>query len=500
MAKSVPERWILPLRAVCIAWLLMALAYVVWHTWSWPLILDAQVIHYADFLMAHGWAPYRQIDDMNMPVAYLADWFAMHVFGPGDLAWRMYDFFLMGTLTGAAIAIARRVDWLAGLFAGVLFALVHTADGPMNTGQRDEVMAVLLVVSYAFLFEGVRARRPVWLAGFGAAWGLAAGIKPTVAPFFFVVLALAWVVLRRRGVPGAAYVGCACAGGVAAAAVFFGFLLRYGVVHEFLGMNRTLMPYYASLQHKGFLPLLRESLPRPVRWLVPFGALALWASRREGDWERWALAIGVLLGAFSYFVQGKGFTHHRYAAVAFLLLWIGLELAAATRRVGWLRWVGAAGFAVGLLVVLPRLTVQVRAAGDDAAFARTLERDLLQLGVARLQGRVQCLDLVDGCLAALYRLGIVQSTGLTGDMLLFSPDHTAPAVLADRQRFWAEVQAHPPDVFVLSNEKFVDAGFDKLEQWPEFTGFLNAGYSETIERSFSGGIAYRIYLRRGMRP
>lgn len=500
MPTSVPERWIFPLRALCVAVLVAASAFVVGHTWRWPLMLDAQVIHYADFLMAHGWAPYRQIDDMNMPVAYLADWFAIHVFGPGDVAWRVYDFFLMGLFTAAAVAIARRVDWLAGLFAGVLFALVHTADGPMNTGQRDEVMAVLLMVSYACAFHAMRARRPVWMSGFGLAWGLAAGIKPTVAPFFFVMLGLMWVVLRRREQRSGRYLAYACLGGVAAAGVFFGFLLRYGVLRQFLVMNRTLLPYYSSLQHKGLVSLLRESLPRPVRWLAVLGPIAAWVNRKDGGWERWALLLGVAIGAFSYFIQGKGFTHHRYTTAGFLLVWACLEFAAAAKRSDRMRLVGIAGFAVALLVALPQLTRKVWAAGDSNAFALTLERDLQTLGVDRLQGNVQCLDLVDGCLNAMYHLGIVQSTGLTGDMLLFAPDHSAPAVVQDRERFWAEITSREPSVFVLSNEKFVAAGFDKLDEWPQFTGLLQRDYTPWVERGFDGGIAYRIYLRRDFAP
>jgi hypothetical protein len=37
-------------------------------SWSrWPLFWDAQVFHYGNFLIDHGFVPYRDIIDMNMP-------------------------------------------------------------------------------------------------------------------------------------------------------------------------------------------------------------------------------------------------------------------------------------------------------------------------------------------------------------------------------------------------------------------------------------------------
>jgi hypothetical protein len=81
---------------------------LVFATYRCPLIWDAQVFHYGNFLIAHGFAPYREIIDMNMPGAYLIDGWAIKVFICGDLAWRIFDFTLLGTLCLAMLAIARR--------------------------------------------------------------------------------------------------------------------------------------------------------------------------------------------------------------------------------------------------------------------------------------------------------------------------------------------------------------------------------------------------------
>ena len=133
------------LRALAAATLVGVFVFMVVHTLRWPLMQDAQVLHYVNFLTGHGFAPYREIGDMNMPGAYWMERFGMTVFGAGDLGFRVYDIFLMVAMTGAMVAIAWPYDWLAGMFAGVPFAVIHAAHGSKGAGQRDAVMAVLMV-------------------------------------------------------------------------------------------------------------------------------------------------------------------------------------------------------------------------------------------------------------------------------------------------------------------------------------------------------------------
>ena len=84
---------------------LSALLYFLW-SWRWPLVGDASLIHYIAFLIERGWAPYRDLGDMNMPGSYLIEMAAMRVFGLGDLAWRIFDFTLMAAASAAFFVIA----------------------------------------------------------------------------------------------------------------------------------------------------------------------------------------------------------------------------------------------------------------------------------------------------------------------------------------------------------------------------------------------------------
>ena len=158
-----------------------ALLFFLW-SWRWPLVGDASLIHYIGFLIERGWAPYRDLGDMNMPGSYLIELAAMHLFGIGDLAWRFFDFSLLAITSASFFVITGRNRSLAAFFAASLFILVHGRDGLAEGGQRDLIMAVCLIAATAFLFTAVR-KRIVWpIAIFGLLSGIAFAIKPTVLP------------------------------------------------------------------------------------------------------------------------------------------------------------------------------------------------------------------------------------------------------------------------------------------------------------------------------
>jgi hypothetical protein len=288
-------------------------------------------------------------------------------------------------------------------------------------------------------------------------------------------------------------------GAVVPAALFIGFLLRYHALDAFISLNRSVTAYYAGLNRMPFISLLRECMPRPMRVLVPLGLIAIAINPDRRNWEHWALALAVAFGAFSYFVQGKGFYYQRYPLIAMTLLWFGIELAIAARRKGFARCLGTAGLAIGIFVLVPLFAARTRTVFFSNIFTETLETDLQMFGAGHLQRNVQCLDMVDGCMNALYHLGIVQQTGLTGDNLLFAPDPSLPLVRQSRQQFWDAMVTRPPGVFVISDEKFLEhASFDKLDRWPQFAQYLADHYDLRSEHSFpSITVAYRIYVRKG---
>jgi hypothetical protein len=485
----------------------VAMALVV-LTWRWPLVWDAQVFHYIHFLIDHGFAPYRDIPDINMPGVYVLEGWAMQIFGGSDLGWRVYDFTLLGVLSLAMIVITLPYDWLAGLFAGVMFALLHANDGPWNSVERDEVMTVLIVVAYAFLFEGMRRRKPWLLLAFGLSMGMAATIKPTTAPLGVVLLALAAWKIRKKDEAVAPYLSYSIAGAAIAVGIVLSFLLRHHALHAFLETARRTIPFYAALEPSSIGTLLRF-LPKKVEVvMLPFALAAAFANRQWKSWERPAILLGIAFGVFSYLAQGKGYDYHRYPFTAFLLLWMATELTLAMRNAGWCRCVGVAGLSAGILFGAPLYLYHVDHLHADSDFVK-LENDLAAMGVGRLQHQIQCMDLVQGCYTALYHLKIVQSTGMMGDVLLFATEKS-PVVDYYRAQYWKELTSNPPAVIVLTNEWFGHLPtFDKINQWPSFASYLRDNYQVVIARNFgehpgrlnrtqSTDHAYRIYLRKGV--
>ncbi len=101
-----------------------------------------------------------------------------------------------------------------------------------------------------------------------------------------------------------------------------------------------------------------------------------------------------------------------------------------------------------------------------------------------LSGRVQCLDTIQDCLPTLYTLRLLPATGTLGDVNLFGPSGSA-VVEASRRRFFDEVEAKPPLVFIVVSGLFLDgtSGYRKLDAWPAFEQWLNAHYTLTVERT-----------------
>jgi hypothetical protein len=325
-------------------------------------------------------------------------------------------------------------------------------------------------------------------------------VKPTSAPLGFLLLAMACAVLQRRRVRWMPYALYGVLGACVASAIFFGFLLRHHALAAFVEITRSITVYYAGLDRVRPITLLREIVPRPTRLLIPIGIALAVMNRKEWNWERWALMLGVAAGTFSYVLQGKAFTHHRYELMAFCLLWFAIEMAIAARRSGAARVLALAGVAVGMAVVVPKCLIQINNStyANLYSFTTDAEADLRRIGVDQLQGKVQCLDMTDGCMDALYRLRLVQNSGSLGDTLYFSADNASPVVQHYRKLFWDHLQEDPPDVFLMSNELFLDPPtFDKVKRWPLFAQYLGEHYDLYRERRMDEKFAYRIYVRKG---
>jgi hypothetical protein len=515
LMRSVLERFSAPANALQASLaIVLAVCCFLYALFSrhWPLIGDASMVHYLVLLMQHGMAPYRDIVDAQMPGTYLLDWLVVHIFGGGATGLRIFDFTLLALAGLAMLWIAWPTDRFAGFFAAALFALLHGRDGIPQTAQRDLIIAALMLLAYAFAFHAVRRNQAPWMLLFGLSTGIAATIKPTALPLA-LLLALAVLVLTRSGRPWGASLAWGVTGLAVAPCIILTFLVREHSLSYFVNALNGMWPYYARLDNRPLTYLLLHSvsplLPLVVLWLLIVG----WQMSRpllakpQFNWERVALWMGLVLGMFAYLSQRKGFPYHRYPVLAFLLLLMGLDFGEALRRRGLLRLCGAIGLAAGALIVAPISTYKISTYDwrHDEMFDM-LQSDLNRAGGPGLSGHVQCLDTYSGCINALYRMNLAESTGFLVDFYFWAPQQT-PVTEEMRQRFWTAIQQNPPQVFVIMKQDFPNGAdsYDKLNRWPRFAGYLSGHYTLADDRMAQHWVkresrpypptGYRIYVR-----
>ncbi len=478
------ERLVVVLRMILALALLGCVGFLVAATLRWPLVGDATLMHYGAFLLSHGFAPYRQIIDINFPGCFLLDWTVIHTFGPGALGWRLFDFALMGAAAAAMFAIARPGERFGALFAACFLFVLHVHDGVDQAGERDLVLAVLLLLACAAIFHALRRRSWGWSLGFGLICGAASLIKPTALPWAVGVLILAAIALHRRRQRILPYCVAASLGFLAPIALDLLFLVRRHAVHACFLILTRLVPYHAQIDRFSLRFLLTHLLPSAL-----FPVVLVWLplavlSRRWRTWEGAALYCSVAIGIVSFCAQGKAFPYHRYPLEAFLFLLIGLDAAEALRTGGWRRVPAAALLIFAVFVLAPSWSA--RASHYDwqhDAFTQSLTTDLSSLGGPSLSGHIQCLDMHAGCLGALYQLRLVQSTGFLYDCYFLNQPQSA-FTLEMRRRFLDDLERDPPNLIVVSNQDCLGRPlrYFSPQAWSAFSTWLGANYSIVIQR------------------
>lgn len=466
---------------------------------NWPFVHDAPLMHYIVFLMGHGFSPYRDIFDMNMPGTYMTHWLVFHGLGGSALAWRFFDLLLTAATFAAAVYIARPYNRLAGWIIGGILVVEHLSVGAIDLGQRDYIMAVLLLAAYAFLFSSVRnlrARR-MFYSSILFAW--AAGIKPTAVPLAILMLVLGIYVVSRRGERIGMYVLSSAAGCVLVAAILLAFLVREHSVAAFIQIALKLDPYHESIGNVSWRNLLLNL--HQVNWAltIVFGLLLLRICKCWNNWEQWALLLGVFFGAASYVAQRKGWHYHTYPEAYFIYTWIVILCSIAIRSGSRARYAAAAYLIYIAVLVAPVLLRKEFHSRYSMTNLDSMRADLRTLGGQSLNRNVQCFDWGAGCIDALYHERIVQATGAIYDFYLF-PTRPNPVTRPYQDEFFHALSKHPPKVLIVTKASWPPGlGYQKIQNWPVFAKFLKHNYhldtSSSLMANSQPNASYKIFLR-----
>ena len=102
---------------------------------------------------------------------------------------------------------------------------------------------------------------------------------------------------------------------------------------------------------------------------------------------------------------------------------------------------------------------------------------------------VQVLDVTEGGLHALLRLGVRQPSRFLYDFHFFH-DQTDPRIVALQARLMPLREGRPAAI-VAMRDTWNRQGYDRLEQIPGLTTLLDRDYTLAVE-----GDGYRIYAKR----
>ncbi len=459
-------------------------------------------MHYIAWLIAQGAVPYRDAFDMNLPGVYLIHWAVLSMGGAGDLAWRLFDLAWLAAVGGLLFAHGRRLgDRGAAAASALLFALYHLSGGAWRVGQRDFLLCLSLLGGawgVARSLEQGGALRPLVWAGLALGAGMT--VKPQAGLYWLgCAAAAAWGAWReRRSV--AASAGAVLGAGLLVLALVFGWLGWRGGLGAFLAMlTGYLLPLYS---HVGRVSAWQAFGWYRYGWLLwgLLGALGLLASLGPapvGAGARRALALlGVGYGWLHFSLQGKGWEYHLYPLAFFLCALVPFALAStgfASERAPW-----PARRRVAALVVLAALVVTLGAKGVEALDApwvaekarrvAALSRDLTPLLAAG--DTVQVMDVTEGGIHALLRLGVRQPTRFIYDFHFFH-DQADPRIKALQAEFVAGLDSARPAAIVVMRDAWNEPGYERLREVPGLMPLLDRAYTLAVE-----GDAYRIYAKR----
>ena len=476
--------------------------YLAGRSLGWPLIHDAPLFHYMAWLLGQGLVPYRDIFDMNLPGVYLLHWAVLATAGGGDLAWRLFDLGWLAVTAALLFVFCRPLSGDVGAAgSALLFVLYHLAGGAWHVGQRDFLLCLFLAAGACGIARAWdRGGSRMALLWGGAALGAGLTVKPYAAGLFWLGCAVAGAAAARRAgraaLPGAVAV---LGAGLAVPALVFGWLAWRGGLGAFWDtLVGYVIPFYSRLGREPLWTALGGHAHGRLL-LALLGGLALWGllvpAAPSFGIRRPLAALGVVAGALHFALQGKGWEYHLYPLALFLCALAAPAGAAvfttpAPRARALARAAAVVLFAATALVLGVKGVEAMDAEWIDAKARRVaaITRDLGPLVPAG--DTVQVLDVTEGGIHALLRLGLRQPTRFLYDFHFFH-DETAPRIQALRAELVWGLERRRPAAVVVLRDSWLERGYDRIDRVPGLRDLLARDYALAVQ-----GDDYRIYAKR----
>ncbi|MDB4979274.1 MAG: hypothetical protein JWM82_26 [Myxococcales bacterium] len=399
--------------AIIAAWLAYTILLGILYA-RMPAGPDEQIFDYIAWVADRGGHLYVDATEQNFPGMMWIHELSTAVFGVHY--WSHHAFDYLQLLAGCfilAAALAPEVGRRRALLVIPIYQAMYVTLGWWSAGQRDVVVAPLLLGAGLAYRARARGGPRAWLALFAVALIGAAAVRPTYAAYAALIV-LADVLTARGRDRALARVlsdtGVAAGFCVALVGALVLGASASGTLGPFLESSlRFNTQVYSHSISVGAASRSFAGLLHSWHWYVAFGVAGAWLWFREGrDRFLWAVvALVAVTGVLSAYVQLKGFGYHLCAVVTtaavfdtYLVLW-SLRRIRARSDLG--RIAVAASIA---LVVVAGLASKVRSTYRielEGLVGRRSEREVLETVGAGTDGTT-FTDLLD---AVAYVRGVV---------------------------------------------------------------------------------------------
>jgi hypothetical protein len=497
-----------------------SVAVVAVQSLQWPMEHDSVQFVYMAFLIDHwGLIPYKDFFEVNMPGTHLFNVMLCRVFGFTDLGFRIADLLCVGIIVGSTACWVKKLDWTAGLFGSLAFALLYFHSGPSLSLQRDFVVLVPLSLALLLTLSCSRINRFLLASIIGLLFGMASTIKPQAGIGLpaIMLFEIAGMLSRTQGrfirlARIYCLLGSAAVGFAIPIVAMIAILWTTGALPHFLEYSCQYWPLYAQMTGLGesltglprtYYLIANYFLFGGFQLLLVPAVLGAYIASFQSHLDNFQKRIVVLLWGLAALyscaalLPGKFFPYHWIIFAYFLTVLSSLCLLRQTGEKGQLH----RSFAVAVMIValLPHLApplaflrpvllgkpIHAPAGGRVDEIADYLKAHM------RPEDTVQALDWVGGALHAMLLAKAKTATPFLYDQMFYH-DLSNPFIQRLRKQFLKGLSsALPRFIIEIEPNKPRVSGADTTAEFTELRQFIDRYYTKAIEQP-----KYIIYERR----
>lgn len=491
--------WVRCFFAVWIAGLATLVLTYSYLLLQWPMLRDAQFLHYIAYLIdKQHFVPYQDIVDTSWFGTFLFHLGIGKVFGYTSFAFRLADCVWLTLLIAVTVQVMRKLDnWLAWV-ASLSAALAYLHYGPANTLQRDYVL--LLPIILALLFSMSTQWQPNTRAFLiGICFGAAASIKPHSVIGFPVILFLLhsqspaktpWLTLLTRSMLG----------GILVLGIGLLWLAYCGGLAGFLDITLHYLPLYQALDGGNGLPSAATRREDTMHWwryflwlwphiIITAIAYAFFNTRAKSPQRALVFALAALALCYNIYplLAGKFWDYHWIPYTYFAVLAASCLLL-PPKPCSYFRYFISCLTAVLFLYTINGQYFPNRRVADqlrsypNITINKTQQEKIAHFIQQHLSPgeKIQVID--EGGMTPLYLLDAgapLATPYLSSIMFLHHID--SAYVQRVQQDFLQRLRAHPPALFFVMADFAKPSGPNTIKEVPGIKQLLQQSYEKIWE-------------------